>query len=1243
MKQPRLWLLALPLIWICVHASAQAIDWENEQVIGRNKLPGRVDALPFPTFESAIANDRTASPWYQSLNGAWKFHWSPEPSKRPDSFHAVEFDDLTWGKLVVPGCWQMHGHGIPIYTNATYPFAKDEPRVMGEPENKDWTSYKWRNQVGSYRHTFTVSADWKMRRTIIHFDGVDSAFYIWINGKQVGYSQDSRTPAEFDITEYLTDGQNVLAVEVYQYCDGSYLEDQDMWRMSGIFRDVYLWSHADVYVQDFFVTTDLDHAYRDASLSVRVELANQAEAARSYSLEAKLLSAEGEVVASGNVSGELPTGNSHYEIANLSVSNPAKWTAETPNLYQLVLTLRDGDGKTVECQSHNVGFRDVVISNGQLKVNGQPILVKGVNRHEHDPKTGHTVSVESMIQDIVLMKQFNINTVRTSHYPNHPKFYELCDEYGLYVIDEANVEAHGYGWGPDNNAIAKDPRWRDAHVDRARRMVERDKNHPSIIIWSLGNESGNGVCLEAMYDWIKQRDPSRPIEYEQAHERRNTDIYCPMYMNIQNMIKYATKEGITRPLIQCEYAHAMGNSVGNLQDYWDAIEKYPALQGGCIWDWVDQGITKSVPTMRRCESLRGPSGVVLGTHDAVDGVVGAVELDHDEKLDRTGPLTLEVEVKGQRVNRFNPLISKGDHQYLLRLDNGGINFTLFRDKWDGLQVPYDKAGLLDGWNRITATYDGKQMVLYVNGQERGRGDGPNRIDRSGHRVNIGRNSEHHDRVSQLPIRQARIYSRALTPAEVFSVEERNDDRLVLDIDLRQISDTEQPLSPRGLREYFAYGGDFGDLPNDGDFCCNGLVQPDRSLNPHIWEVKKVYQNVSVARDLATDQYSVANKFFFTNLDQFECDFVLRSDGEVRQRGSLGRIDVAPQSTATIELPIRLTQETTERFVTIYFRLAVDTKWAKKGHVIAWDQIKLTDGLARRNISSHNGEVDVTESELGVAIIGADFTASINKENGSITSYTLDNREMLNAPLRPNFFKNPNSNQRPHDLWKKEWGGWVNASDQMQAVSTEIVKRDGVATLRFVLNVKTVANSRLGLEYRFTRDGAITVSMEYEPQQKNIRPLLPRFGMSLALPKSIDQVSWYGRGPYETYWDRKTGGEIGIFSSTADEMWHPYVRSQDTGNRADTRWFEVREGESLGLHFGANGTPFNFSTLPFTLEDLDAAAHPYELPRRDFNTIFIDSNLHGVGGDNSWGAKTHPQYTLPGNKPHELRFVIQPIR
>ena len=607
-------LAVLALLLTAARAMAQAPpDWENQHVVGRNKEPGRVAALPLGAPDPLTTDWRKPgpSPFVRSLGGEWKFRWSPDPSHRPADFYKPDYDVSGWDEIAVPGNWQCQGYGVPLYVNIRYPFKKDPPRVMGDPP-EDFTSYTERNPVGSYRRTFTVPSEWKGRQVFLQFNGVDSAFYVWLNGRQVGYSQDSRTAALFNVTKYLKPGENVLAVEVYRYSDGSYLEDQDFWRLSGIFRDVLLWSAAEVHIRDFFVHAGLADDYRTGRFGVDVELQNFGKRNRPVQVFLQLLDmATGEPIVGSDGLWEVPAGGT--ETASISYAGMdldiKPWSAEQPNLYKLRVEVREPklgekSNEAIETMTHNVGFRTVEVRGGQLLVNGKPIYLKGVNRHEHDPVTGHYVTVESMVRDIKLMKQHNINAVRTSHYPDDPRWYELCDLFGLYVIDEANVESHGMGYGRES--LAKDPSWKEAHLDRARRMVERDKNHPSVVIWSLGNEAGNGVNFHACYDWIKQRDPCRPVQYERAEHDRNTDVYCPMYATIDQIVGYASKPQ-QRPLILCEYAHAMGNSVGNLQDYWDAIESHEQLQGGFIWDWVDQGLAKPIPPAEGAEA-EAPAG-----------------------------------------------------------------------------------------------------------------------------------------------------------------------------------------------------------------------------------------------------------------------------------------------------------------------------------------------------------------------------------------------------------------------------------------------------------------------------------------------------------------------------------------------------------------------------------------------------------------------------------------------------------
>ncbi|MBP1766961.1 MAG: lacZ 7 [Candidatus Aminicenantes bacterium] len=595
-KRRRIGRRGLPLILVVILVSLSLApsgespdinDWENPLVVSRNTELPHATLVPFSTVEKAIAGDRLASEYLRLLNGKWKFHWVPKPADRPRSFYKPPYDTSGWKDIDVPGNWQFQGYDVPIFLDEEYPFPADPPRIP-----------KDRNPVGSYLTEFAVPEIWHGRRVYLHFDGVESAFYVWVNGVRVGYSEDSRTPAEFDITGLVRPGSNVLAAEVYQWSDGSYLECQDYWRLSGIFRNVYLFSTPPVHIRDFEIKADLDGDYRDAGFHIKAWVRNSGQAAaRNHGLEVLLLDPDGRAVGAQYLAGEAspyiaPGGESLFLLSS-DIRNPHKWSAEHPNLYTVVLMLKNDRGEVVEIESAKFGFRKVEVKDGQLLLNGQPILIKGVNRHEHDPITAHFVTRDSMILDIQLMKRLNINTVRTSHYPNDPQWYELCDQYGLYLIDEANIESHGMGYDPEVT-LANRPDWEKAHLHRIIRMVERDKNHPSVIIWSLGNEAGDGTNFEAASEWIRRRDPSRPIHYERAELRPHTDIYCPMYAKIEKLVSYARQKQ-SRPLILCEYAHAMGNSLGNLQDYWDAIESHRQLQGGSIWDWMDQGMEKELP------------------------------------------------------------------------------------------------------------------------------------------------------------------------------------------------------------------------------------------------------------------------------------------------------------------------------------------------------------------------------------------------------------------------------------------------------------------------------------------------------------------------------------------------------------------------------------------------------------------------------------------------------------------------
>ncbi|MEO1411301.1 MAG: glycoside hydrolase family 2 TIM barrel-domain containing protein [Bacteroidota bacterium] len=644
-------------------------DWENPEVFRVGQEPPVATAFPYSSLTELLANSEV-SDWYLSLNGPWKFHWSPRPADRPIDFFRHDFDDQHWAEIPVPANWEMQGYGIPIYVNARYPFPADPPRVPHDD-----------NPVGSYRRRFTPPDSWRDREVFVEFGAVKSAAYFWLNGQPLGYHQGSKTPARFRLTPFLVPEENTLAVEVYRWSDGSYLECQDFWRLSGMERDVWLWSSPPTFLRDFEVRADWTAGQAQLGLNLELHSLVDKELTTTHQVRADLWELGGGApLWTRTLDHRLAEDDYRLVLAPESIAGLAPWSAESPQLYQLSLQLLDQAGQVIELKSCRLGFRRVEIIDAQLRINGKAITLRGVNRHDHDDRTGHVVSRASMRADVRLMKAYNINAVRSSHYPNDPYWYQLCDEYGLYVIDEANIEAHGMG-ATFQQAFDKTlhpayrPEWRAAHLDRVQRMVERDKNHPSIIIWSLGNEAGNGANFYAAYEWLKHRDPSRPVQYEQAGEAANTDIVCPMYARIERLEAYAQGEA-QRPLILCEYAHAMGNSVGNLEDYWRVIRRYPVLQGGFIWDWLDQGLAAKGPrgeTYWKYGGDFGPEGTPSDFHFCINGLLLPNREPH--------PAVWEVKKCYQPV-RLEPQVGGDPGQFVIYNDYDFLDLSHLRFSWD---------------------------------------------------------------------------------------------------------------------------------------------------------------------------------------------------------------------------------------------------------------------------------------------------------------------------------------------------------------------------------------------------------------------------------------------------------------------------------------------------------------------------------------------------------------------------------
>ena len=1057
--------LAALLVVLCFsigQTEAQQHDWENPAVIGINKEQPHATLYPFDTWEQALSGQAENSQWIQLLNGNWKFNWVKHPDERPVDFYQTSFDDSEWNTIPVPSNWQLHGYGKPIYTNATYPFKNNPPYVMSEPDSA-YTSFEMRNPVGSYRHQFMVDESWDGRELFIHFNGVKSAFYLWINGKKVGYSQGSMTSAEFNVTDYVKPGKNLLAAEVYRWSDGSYLEDQDFFRFSGIFRDVYLMAAPKLHIRDFFARSTFDADYKNAELNVTAYIHNYGEKAQYRThLQLDLVDANGNYYKQSPLAEHLTVmifpGNESVVHLKQKVLNPRQWSAEDPYLYKAILTLKDDQGNVLERVSTDFGFRDVKVEEGELLVNGQPVYIKGVNRHEHDPVTGRNVSKERMLQDVLIMKQNNINTVRMAHYPNDPYFYELCNKYGLYVIDEANVESHGVGYEPAKT-LANQLEWREAHVDRIRRMVERDKNHPSIIIWSLGNEAGDGTSFEVARDYIRQRDPERLVQYERAGTRSYTDIICPQYSHPWELVNYATgKSGSvypgswrwgtfdyaasqtrTQPWIFSEYAHAMGNSLGNFQDYWDVIEGYKYLQGGCIWDFVDQGL------------------------QATD-------------------------------------------------DNGNV--------------------------------------------------------------------------------------------------------------------------------YFKYGGDYKDYPNDGNFCCNGIVRPDRTPNPALYEVKKVYQYQKVKPvNLLIGEVDLFNKHFFIGTEHLVFSWELTENGKLLQQGQLPHYNVAPRQKMRIRIPFERPQlkPGAEYYLKVTAALREDALWAKKGHVTAWDQYAIpfeVPAMEEQDLAALPA-VQVSQSEEAIRVFNKEFSVEVDPKSGQVVSYKQKKTELLTAPMKVNFWRVPTDNDRGNKM-PKRLGVWKQPQMEVQTID---VKQ--VSSTQVIVEVKNKLeigkNSQLVNKYTITGDGALRVHTSVSLEGEEI-PEMPRFGVQLAIDDKYNNVSFFGRGPWETYWDRQTCGEVAIHSGKVDEFIHDYVRPQENGNHADVRWVTLTDSGKNGLKVVAKEL-IHFSAWPYSMETLEAATHPVYLKRDGNITLNIDYKQMGVGGDDSWGSKTHEEYWLKANN-YAFEFVLQ---
>ncbi|MFE0445184.1 glycoside hydrolase family 2 TIM barrel-domain containing protein [Streptomyces fungicidicus] len=1231
-------------------------EWNDFGVFRLGTEPPHTTLMPYADVRQALAADRTRSPYRQSLDGTWKFAYADRPEDRDADFHRTDTYDSGWDTIPVPSVWQLHGHDFPIYLNITYPYwgpngRGEEPQPPAAP-----TRY---NPVGQYRRTFTVPRDWKGRRTFLHFEGVKSAHYVWINGELAGYDEDSCTPSEYDITRLLRPGTNQIAVEVYRYADGDWLEDQDMIRLSGIFRSVYLYSTPSVRLRDFKLDTPLDDTYRRAELAVTASVrAYGGEESGRYTVETQLYDDRGHAVWPRPLRGtaDLGTAGAGEDVtvrAARAVPEPRLWSAEHPNLYTAVLRLRDPAGEVVETLSHRVGLREFALVDGLMRINGRPVSFRGTNRHEMHPSRGTALTREDLVEDIGIIKRMNINSVRTSHYPNNPLWYELADEYGLYLVDETNLETHGIR----SDYPGDHPEWTAACVARAQNMVHRDKNHPSVVIWSLGNEAGGGSTFTAMHDWIRSCDPTRVIQYEGDDRPGISDIRSKMYESPARVEQRAGDTADTRPYVMIEYSHAMGNSNGNLKKYWDVVRRHDVLQGGWIWDFADQSLYTPVPA-RTLLTESGPAGLrgeILATRGALDrgkGLSGLTVFERDDSLDLTGSLTLEAWVTPAYTGYHQPIIAKGDTQYALKQTNRNLEFFIHSGgRWITASWP-----LPDDWtgreHHVAGVFDAGAgtLTLYVDGTVRATRTTDRRPTGNTAALSLAGDADNQTREFSGTVRRARVYARPLGAAELAS-----DSRAPGDEGVRFWFDAATAVAERKRpdeRTFLAYGGDWGDNPNDGAFVADGIVTADRGHTGKAAEVKRVYQAVNAVRasgaGAPVGAVTLTNEYLFTNLREFDGRWELVADGEVVRRGRLSReqLDVPPLSRKTVTVPVRLPgnpKPGTEYFLQLSFTTKESTRWAGAGFEVARQQLPLDSGgpavtpvpLSRVPALRHeerDGEVEVT---------GRDFTVTVDKGSGTITSYEAKGVRLITSGPVPNFWRAPTDNDHGNGQHTRNQT-WRDAGARREV--TDVTVRalgDRAVEIEVRGTLPTTTRSAYTTTYTVFGNAEIKVHSTLHPGAPDL-PYIPEVGTLLFLPRRLDRLHYYGRGPEENHWDRNTGTDVGRYTSTVARQWTPYIRPQENGNKTDVRWAALTDAGGRGLL--VSGEPLlEINASHFTPEDLSAGVrHDYQLTPRDAVVLRVNHRQMGVGGDNSWGAHTHDEFKLPAGRDYAYTYRLRPL-
>ncbi|MGB8490608.1 MAG: glycoside hydrolase family 2 TIM barrel-domain containing protein [Bacteroidales bacterium] len=1220
---------------------------ENTSMYELNQKEGHTPLIPFSSVAEALENNPgTASSWL-TLNGIWKFHYSDTPDLVPADFFEVNFNDRSWDTIRVPSNWEMKGFGDPLFRNVTTPFKPDPPRTPREY-----------NPSGSYRRTFSLPASWKDKEVFPRMEKTASASFVWINGREVGYNEGGQEPAEYDISDYLKPGENTIAIVVIKYSDGYYLEDQDYWRLAGIFDDIWLFAAPKVHIFDWVAATDLDDSYTNAKLDLSADVTNYSvREKKGFILKATIYDRKKKPVRtlSSETFSVPPGGKFNVKLSGF-FNNPAKWSAESPDLYHLTLELLDNDGTTREVIAGRFGFKETEIRNQVFYINGVPVKLNAINSHMQHPVLGHTMDEATIRKDLTILKQFNINCVRTSHYPPVIRYLELADEYGMYIIDETGDESHATEY------ISKDSSWEGMYRERARKMVLRDRNHPCILFWSAGNESGEGDNICAVIDEGKKYDKTRYWMYGgNAFSHRCEDIIGPRYpviMELLTSVYNVPPADDPRPSFLDEYLAVTGNGGGGLDDYWDVFYSHPRSMGGAIWDFVSTGILEKIRRLKD-SSANDVQVNVMGRAKLVPGVSGNgidlnghdqwVEVYRDSALEISGDrLTVTFRVfPGPLSSSSGTYITKGNWQFgIHQTGSDSLEFyvTTVRKVSVRIGLPGDWE---NNWHHVTANYDGSAIYLTVDDSESEHRPLSGNIMNTPYPVNIGRNAEIHGQETSVYICDAiidnvGIFSRQITPAFLTDPTE-------------------------GLKHQAALWLDFEDITDEGTFYSYGIgartygsIWPDRRPQPEMWQMKKSAQPVKVNLVSAErGEVKITNRFLFTSLVDLDARWSLQAGSEIIQQGVLN-LNTRPQSSEIIAIPFVKPEimEGVEYRLLVSFLQKEKTLWCEPGFEVAWDQLDLPwYRAAPESEDSAGPAVSFEDKGPLLELKGGDFIYTFDKSSGTMISMSVGGKELIKQGPDLNIWRAPLANET--DDWtygssnnkhRSNWYGRVAATEWYSSGldrMTSLVDRfdwEFNNMNQAVINIRSIHVTGDGMgafinsgKFVVDRNGTMKIITSIIPDGQ-MPSWLPRIGLQWVLRKDLDQVRWYGRGPQENYPDRKSGYRIGEYSSTVADMYEPYLIPQDYGLRTDNRWVKITDKEGAGLEFRGS-SPFNFNAQPYSTDNLTKALYTYQLHPFDGVTFNFDFATSGVG---CTARGVFPEYQVMPQR-YDFTVTVIPVR